>query len=105
MQPLPEGPPDCDLYAACRYMMVYSPQPFITMCSGADMSSSGNMPGTMARDGQFVLDPCLFWKPPGRGLGAVEPVGVDPRDMAAHDLGDVTGVAIGGDASLWAFYR
>jgi hypothetical protein len=96
---------------------VYAPHPFITMCAGV-MLFNEETPGMLPRTASFMSDPSPFWHPPDptRGrrttlLAPAQGAGTDAQaaQQAARTegarLGDVTGVAMGGDGSLWGLYR
>jgi hypothetical protein len=80
------------------YMLVYAPIPFLAMCTGGSEPMRGDegMPGTFPEKATLIKDPSLFWQPPLQALQG---------SAAQGDLGDVTGVAVAGDGSLWALYR
>ncbi len=82
--------------------MVFAPHPFLTFCTGGDMAADEDMPGVMPRGGKLLPDPSPFWRPPGSRAAA----GDRSQQQQQHAaLGTVSGVALGGDGSLWAFYR
>lgn len=75
------------------YMMVYARHPVISMCNTGEFGHSDTSPGGMPKQSIWVPDPCPFWQPPV------------PKGASGANLGDATGVAVGGDGSLWALYR
>ncbi|KAJ9507908.1 hypothetical protein QJQ45_021247 [Haematococcus lacustris] len=112
------------------YMMVYAPHPFIVMCNNAGFTVNEQTPGTMPRSASFQLDPAPFWQPPGSpshpppALVAAGAAGSSVGGQAAgaqavavlkaagaeaeaqgRRLGDVSGVSLGPDGSVWALYR
>jgi hypothetical protein len=102
---------------APRYMMVYAPHPFITMCAGVVLFNE-ETPGMLPRTASFMADPSPFWHPPDPTKGrrrnllagtTTADAGAQAAQQAARTegarLGDITGVAVGGDGSLWGLYR
>ncbi|GAX81472.1 hypothetical protein CEUSTIGMA_g8901.t1 [Chlamydomonas eustigma] len=71
------------------YMMVFSWQPFIAMCSG-HFGLGDNSPGALPRSASFITDPSPFWNPP---------------NPANNKLGEMSGLSMAEDSALWGLYR
>ena len=75
--------------SALRYMMVFGWTPFITMCAG-QFNLGDDASGALAPSAKFVLDPSPFWAPPV------------PNQSK---LGEMSGLVVAADSSLWGLYR
>ena len=72
--------------------MVYGQQPYLTMCSGSGQTfpADENTPGYLSPSAKVVEDPSPFWAPP-----------VPNKSK----LGEMSGIAVAEDSSLWGLYR
>ncbi|KAF6260690.1 PHM/PNGase F domain-containing protein [Scenedesmus sp. NREL 46B-D3] len=76
------------------YLMVYAALPHIEMCNDGSSMVDERSPGNMPRAAALLPDPFPLWKPPRLTDAANKSV-----------LGNVAGVAMGPDGTLWALHR
>ena len=71
-------------------MMVYGWTPFITMCAGGGFGLGADSPGSLTDSMRLISDPSPFWSPPV------------PKKSK---LGEMSGLVVAADSSLWGLYR